>query len=113
MRRCTKTACGKAAVATLTYNYADQTVVVGRLSTYAEPHSYDLCHDHAQRLTVPQGWEIVRLVLDPPVEIEEEDDLTAVLNAVRRPTPTRLAAQPEPPLVEGARRGHLWALREH
>jgi hypothetical protein len=43
LRRCSRTACGRQAVATLTYVYADSTAVVGPLATYAEPHSYDLC----------------------------------------------------------------------
>jgi hypothetical protein len=47
-------------VATLTYVYADSTAVVGPLATQAEPHSYDLCTQHAHRLTAPRGWEVVR-----------------------------------------------------
>ena len=55
-------------MATLTYVYADSTVVLGPLATYAEPHTYDLCADHATRLTAPRGWDIVRLAVDmtPP-----------------------------------------------
>ena len=59
-RRCSRSGCGRAAVATLTYVYADSTAVVGPLATYAEPHSYDLCEEHAVRLTVPRGWEVLR-----------------------------------------------------
>lgn len=81
MRRCSKTACARAAVATLTYNYAEQTAVLGPLATYAEPHTYDLCATHAMRLTVPQGWEVVRLVSDL-VERGDTDDLLAVADAV-------------------------------
>ena len=47
-------------MATLTYVYADSTAVVGPLATQAEPHSYDLCNQHAHRLTAPRGWEVVR-----------------------------------------------------
>ena len=43
------------AVATLTYVYADSTAVVGPLATHAEPHCYDLCEEHANRLTAPRG----------------------------------------------------------
>src|SRR5581483_11481000 len=60
VRRCTRTGCPRAAVATLTYAYAELTAVVGPLASYAEPHSYDLCEEHALRLTVPRGWEVVR-----------------------------------------------------
>ena len=42
------------AVATLTYAYADLTAGVGPLASFAEPHSYDLCEEHALRLTVPR-----------------------------------------------------------
>lgn len=81
MRRCSKTACPRAAVATLTYNYAEQTAVLGPLATYAEPHTYDLCATHGTRLTVPLGWEVVRLVGEL-VEPEEDADLLAVADAV-------------------------------
>ena len=40
-RQCSKTSCQASAVATLTYNYADSTVVLGPLSRRAEPHTYD------------------------------------------------------------------------
>ncbi|WP_116114157.1 DUF3499 domain-containing protein [Austwickia chelonae] len=88
MRRCSKTACSRAAVATLTYNYAEQTAVLGPLATFAEPHTYDLCATHAMRLTVPQGWEVVRLVGDL-VERGEVDDLLAVADAVSARPPVR------------------------
>jgi hypothetical protein len=48
------------AVATLTYVYADSMAVLGPLSRRAEPHSYDLCAKHAERLSAPQGWRVVR-----------------------------------------------------
>ena len=46
---------------TLTYVYADSVAVVGPLATFAEPHAYDLCAVHAERLTVPKWLEC-----DPP-----------------------------------------------
>ena len=63
-RRCSRTACDRPAVTTLTYVYADQTAVLGPLATYAEPHAYDLCDTHAERLSAPRGWEVLRLVSD-------------------------------------------------
>ena len=63
MRHCSKTGCPGEARATLTYNYADSTVVIGPLSRRAEPHTYDLCADHARRTTAPRGWEVLRLEL--------------------------------------------------
>ena len=63
-RRCSRTACSRSAVATLTYVYSDQTAVLGPLATYAEPHAYDLCEAHSERLSAPRGWEVLRLASD-------------------------------------------------
>jgi hypothetical protein len=62
-RLCSKVACGHEAVATLTYDYADAMAVLGPLSYRSEPHSYDLCPRHAERLSAPQGWQVVRHVV--------------------------------------------------
>ena len=59
-RPCSKVACGDDAVATLTYDYADAMAVLGPLSYRSEPHSYDLCGRHSERLSVPLGWQVVR-----------------------------------------------------
>jgi hypothetical protein len=110
-RRCSRTACSKTAVATLTYVYAESTAVLGPLAMYAEPHCYDLCQAHSERLTAPRGWEVVRLAPDPDALAPNSDDLEALANAVResaRP-PVRLA--PEPMVHEPGRRGHLRILR--
>ena len=64
-RRCSRTPCGRPAVQTLTYVYADQTAVLGPLATFAEPHAYDLCALHGERLSAPRGWEVLRLAVDP------------------------------------------------
>lgn len=61
-RPCSRTGCQNQAVATLTYVYADSMAVLGPLSQKAEPHAYDLCDRHADRLSAPQGWQIVRHV---------------------------------------------------
>ena len=82
-RRCSKPSCNGAAVSTLTYVYADSTAVLGPLATYAEPHCYDLCHMHSERLTAPKGWEIVRITPDPDALKPTGDDLEALANAVR------------------------------
>jgi len=62
-RPCSKVTCHQEAVATLTYVYSDQMVVVGPLSGVVEPHGYDLCERHASSLSVPQGWEVLRRVV--------------------------------------------------
>lgn len=110
-RRCSKPSCNGPAVATLTYVYADSTAVLGPLATYAEPHCYDLCAMHSERLTAPRGWEIVRITPDPNALKPTSDDLEALANAVReaaRPRfdPTDHEAVPAGS-VEVARKGHL------
>lgn len=114
VRRCSRTACGRPAVATLTYVYADSTAVLGPLATYAEPHCYDLCSEHSERLTAPRGWEVVRLAVDTGPVRPSGDDLEALANAVReaaRPQDrTRPGTRDIDPL-EVARRGHLRVLR--
>ncbi|MFI2565101.1 DUF3499 domain-containing protein [Paenarthrobacter sp. NPDC018779] len=123
IRQCSRSACRQSAVATLTYVYAESTAVLGPLATYAEPHAYDLCAQHAETLTVPRGWEVLRLAMPTSPPEPGPDDLLALANAVREAasnansgpeTSTRQHRQPvEPPAaVEGTRRGHLRVLRE-
>ncbi|QPK81725.1 DUF3499 domain-containing protein [Schaalia sp. ZJ405] len=83
-RQCSKPACSRSAVATLTYDYQDSTVVLGPLATVAEPNSYDLCADHAQRLTAPRGWQVVRLATSFEPAPPSGDDLLALVDAVRQ-----------------------------
>lgn len=71
-------------MATLTYVYADSTAVLGPLATFAEPHSYDLCATHADRLTVPRGWDVLRLAI-PATAPRSPDDILALADAVREP----------------------------
>jgi len=111
VRTCSKPSCRSAAVATLTYVYADSTAVLGPLATYAEPHCYDLCEHHSLRMTAPLGWEIVRLNPDPESLKPSSDDLEALADAVREAAGSRVAAVPAAPMVEVGRRGHLRILR--
>ena len=140
-RCCSRTACKKPPVYTLTYVYRDSTAVLGPLAVSVDPHSWDLCEMHAGRLVVPRGWDVVRLPPDPAQE--RADDLEALANAVREvgsrqgaasraAAPARGAAaqaaqaagavrpagQPRPAVsepvgqgVEVGRRGHLRVLR--
>jgi hypothetical protein len=123
-RKCSRMGCRHGAVATLTYVYSDSTAVVGPLATYAEPHTYDLCTDHAERLTPPRGWDMVRLARDEafdpataPVRIN--DDLSAIVDAVREgsfETPRIVEVPAQVPATPtswetGATRGHLRAVR--
>lgn len=98
---------------TLTYVYADQTAVLGPLATYAEPHAYDLCEAHSERLSAPRGWEVLRLAADPAAQGPSSDDLLALADAVReaaRPAPPARVAPAVETGRETARRGHLRVL---
>ncbi|CUR59448.1 conserved hypothetical protein [metagenome] len=113
-RRCSRTACGRPAVNTLTYVYVDQTAVLGPLATYAEPHAYDLCQVHSERLSAPRGWEVMRLAPDPAASGPSTDDLLALADAVREVgRPVAVAQAPGPQGLAGetgretGRRGHL------
>jgi hypothetical protein len=108
-------------VATLTYVYADSTAVLGPLATYPEPHCYDLCLEHSERLTAPRGWQVVRL--SPPEtgrRTPSSDDLEALALAVREAARAPIAApDAEPPRPAAGphgdtppRRGHLRAVTE-
>lgn len=93
--------------------YADQTAVLGPLAIYAEPHAYDLCEPHSERLSAPRGWEVLRLARDLADKGPSNDDLLALADAVRE-----AARPPEPPPTvhpaddgsRGVRRGHLRVL---
>ena len=119
-RRCSRAGCSGRAVATLTYVYGDSTAVVGPLATQAEPHYYDLCRPHASALSVPRGWEVIRLA----IEVEPQpstDDLLALANAVREvglsydlppEGPPARSVQRPAGIRELGRRGHLTVLAD-
>ncbi len=110
-RRCSRPGCGQPAIYTLTYVYRDSTAVLGPLAAYVEPHCYDLCADHAGRLTAPRGWDVVRLPLRTADAVPSDaDDLEALANAVREAV-GRPADEPVGQGVEVGRRGHLRVLR--
>jgi len=117
-RRCSKPSCNLPAVSTLTYVYADSTAVLGPLATYAEPHCYDLCQMHSERMTAPRGWEIVRIAPDPEALRPSSDDLEALANAVREAARPRYSENPPAENSsgegdEGIRRGHLRVIHSH
>ncbi|MDS1114444.1 DUF3499 domain-containing protein [Gordonia westfalica] len=81
-RLCCRPGCARSAVATLTFVYAESTAVIGPLATSEEPHSWDLCDDHARRITVPRGWQMLRSERGFSVPAEDHE-LTALAEAVR------------------------------
>ena len=97
--------------------YADQTAVLGPLALHAEPHAYDLCEAHSERLSAPRGWEVMRLAPDPSLAGPSSDDLLALADAVReaaRPVAPAPSADPSGLAGESGRetgrRGHLRVL---
>lgn len=99
--------------------YSDSTAVVGPLATSAEPHSWDLCELHAVRITAPLNWELVRHEGRFAVGEPDEDDLTALAEAVReagRADRVGTVAEGAPrravpsPIARTGRRGHLRVL---
>ncbi|MEZ2121508.1 MULTISPECIES: DUF3499 domain-containing protein [unclassified Corynebacterium] len=94
-RRCSRPGCGKPAVATLTYAYAESTAVIGPLAPNSEPHSWDLCAHHAGSITAPLGWELLRFNHIHP-EFGEDDDLTALAEAVREAGRSTSGLVPDP-----------------
>ena len=99
-------------MATLTYVYSDQTAVLGPLATYAEPHAYDLCDAHSDRLSAPRGWEVLRLAPDADAFGPSTDDLLALADAVREAAKPAAVPPPDgrPEPREVGRRGHLRSL---
>lgn len=109
-RRCSRPGCSRPAQATLTFVYADSVAVVGPLAPGDEPHSWDMCEEHSSRITVPRGWEMIRLDSNgrrssaahssgfdsfgvdrngkaaPLSEKKDDDDLTALVDSVREIT---------------------------
>ena len=75
----------------MTYGYEDATAVIGPLSPAAEPGAFDLCAAHVKSVTVPHGWQMVRLQTST-------NDLMALADAIRE------ASLREPPAPEPARR---------
>ena len=88
-RRCSRPGCGQPAVATLTYAYAQSTAYIGPLKGNDDPHSWDLCAEHAEKITTPMGWRLIRVP-----SIEDDEDLMAL---VEMPPPDFGSAAPNAP----------------
>jgi len=119
-RSCSRVSCRSLATMTLTYIYADSTAVLGPLATFSEPHSYDLCEVHGKRLTVPNGWTVIKEESSLSNNGPSEDDLMAIADAVREVGNLRLSAELPDEETDSAnpsnqdlsigRRGHLRAV---
>ena len=115
-RSCSRVSCRSLASMTLTYIYADSTAVLGPLATYSEPHSYDLCDAHGKRLTVPNGWTVIKEESSQVGLGPSEDDLMAIADAVREVAANRETLQDQSMVASTTdqaslgRRGHLRAV---
>lgn len=57
MRRiCARPGCPQEATTTLSYDYRERAVWLDALLEEPHPMMHDLCHDHAETLSVPRGW---------------------------------------------------------
>ncbi len=43
---------------TLTYDYGQSHAWLDVLAPERDPHAYDMCARHAERLSVPSGWHL-------------------------------------------------------
>jgi hypothetical protein len=57
-RQCSRSGCSDAAAITLSYHYGQSQVWIDHLTPEREPHMYDMCDRHADRLSVPRGWHL-------------------------------------------------------
>jgi hypothetical protein len=113
-RACSRVGCRTVATMTLTYIYAESTAVVGPLATYSEPHAYDLCASHGERLKVPHGWNVIKQELTGNEPGPSDDDLMAIADAVRevakRTEVTPAESSDDNSHASIGRRGHLRAV---
>ena len=113
-RGCSRVGCRSNATMTLTYIYAESTAVVGPLATFSEPHAYDLCAVHGERLKVPHGWNVIKQELTGNEPGPSDDDLMAIADAVREVAmrSDEATQTPSDETVQTAigRRGHLRAV---
>ena len=110
-RKCTRPSCGSNATHTLTYIYSDSTAVLGPLSTFAEPHTYDLCDEHSSRLTVPQGWSVIKHKVDSHAQEPSPEEILAIAEAIRQSASSEIPPKPTTPDL--GRRGHLRSIPRH
>jgi hypothetical protein len=112
-RFCSRSGCRQVASKTLTYIYQDSQAVLMPLATFAEPHSYDLCEIHVQRLSLPQGWRINKIESEGFAPEPSKDDLMAIADAIRNAGQYQAETSNDQVLhnPEIGRRGHLRAVQ--
>jgi hypothetical protein len=58
-RHCSRPGCSEPACATLTYVYSISRAWLDELLDERDPHAYDLCQRHADRVKPPHGWQLL------------------------------------------------------
>ncbi|QOQ38328.1 DUF3499 domain-containing protein [Trueperella pecoris] len=110
IRKCSRVGCAQPAVATMTYGYREATAVIGPLSPVPQQGAFDLCKDHANHVTVPVGWQMIRLQTEFEDAPPSTDDLLALADAIReaskRDVPPPQPAQREVHRPAADVRGH-------
>jgi Protein of unknown function (DUF3499) len=112
-RGCSRASCREPALRTLTYIYADSTAILGELATFAEPHAYDLCLEHSEKLTLPNGWTVIRSEGASSDAGPNNDDIMAIADAVREVGAMKAPQERSSSAPSGneiGRRGHLRAI---
>ncbi|MDR3069783.1 MAG: DUF3499 domain-containing protein, partial [Propionibacteriaceae bacterium] len=80
---CARTTCTAPAVATVSMEYGKSRLVIDELAAEPQPGTYDLCLEHARKLTAPQNWEVVQIGhLSAP--ILSDSSIEALAEAIRR-----------------------------
>lgn len=79
--------------------------MLGPLSTFAEPHAFDLCSLHRERLKVPNGWTFIQHDGAEPISEPSPEDLMAIADAVREVAKSDLPKKSNQ--IDLGRRGHL------
>ncbi len=68
---CSRPACQRSPAATLTYDYGSRVATVDHLAP-SHPMQYDLCAEHTERLSVPNGWSLVDRRIGSVVDLHRQ-----------------------------------------
>jgi hypothetical protein len=66
----------------MTYHYKDQTACLGPIPDRPDPHAHLLCRGHADSMTFPRGWQVVRIEVIASAPGEEPDSVQAMADDV-------------------------------
>lgn len=93
-------------MATLITDYANSRATLGPLSPHPEASEIDLCHRHANDLTVPAGWGLVRQPIPDSAWLETLADEIRRIGWRTSTSPSDGTPNPDG-VIELRRKGHL------